>query len=111
MTSQETGVSTLVFVALNGYHGVAQYIWVLNNKEQLDNEAHPIIYTECTGVLGCTITTPNIEARKEFHIRSTQVWTATIMCIIIYIFCHLVEGGRKVIVEGATHTNWVSLME
>ena len=70
MTSQETGVSTLVFAALNGYHGVARYMWVLDNEEQLD-ETHPVIYTDCTGVLGCTITTPSIEARKEFHIRST----------------------------------------
>ena len=32
------------------------------------------------------------------------------MCIICLHY--LVEGGRKVIVEGATHTNWViSLMD
>ena len=72
IVSHGTGISTLIFVALNGYHGVAKYCWILDSME-LEEEVYPILYTRSTGIFQCTISTPNVEATKEFHITSTRV--------------------------------------
>ena len=89
----------MVFVALNGYHGVAKYSWSLNNEE-LEEQVHSIMYTNTPVCSNAQIVAPSVEARKEFNIRNTTVRS---MYVVLEV-----EGDRKVIVEGATHTNWVS---
>ena len=53
VASNKEGIPTLVFVALNGYHGVAKYSWSLNNEE-LEEQVHSIMYTKYTSVFECT---------------------------------------------------------
>lgn len=66
------------------------------------------------GCLGVPSPHPVLRQGKSFtyEVRKFELLHAIII-IVMYIIClhYLVEGGRKVIVEGATHTNWVSLMD
>lgn len=72
VASNKEGIPTLVFVALNGYHGVVKYSWSLNNEE-LEEQVHSIMYTNTPVYSNAQIATPSVEAREEFNIRNTTV--------------------------------------
>ena len=60
-------VAVMVFVAVNGYHAVASYVWS-RDSEPIEDENYPVVYAQAPGLYECTISTPDIKAKKEFCI-------------------------------------------
>lgn len=72
--SQQDWAVLLVCVALNGYNGVASYIWQKDGKD-LD-ETYPLLYTKATGKYQCTVTVPTVpqKATKDFEVKGMCFW-------------------------------------
>ena len=66
--SQRDWTVLLVCVALNGYNGVASYIWQ-KDGDDLD-EAYPLLYTKATGKFRCTVTIPTVPRRQQKILKS-----------------------------------------
>ena len=61
-------MALLVFVGLNGYHGISSYQWQRDGCD-LPSECYPLPYTRITaGTYLCTVTIaePQLKASKEF---------------------------------------------
>ncbi len=51
---------SLACIAENGYHGIAKYNW-LRNKECLEGEVYPVLYTNSPGLYEVAVTLPSRE--------------------------------------------------
>ena len=46
--------AVLIYLALNGFHGVVKYLWEKDGQE-LPDDLYPMIYTEASGHYQCSV--------------------------------------------------------